>query len=43
MELQAEDHKKSIVTILDRNRIEKNREIAQYQAKLDSANDEVIE
>lgn len=41
-DLQTDEHKKNIETILDRNRIEKNREISQYQEKLDLANAEVI-
>lgn len=40
-DLQADNHKKDIENIFNRNRIEKNREIAQYQVKLDSANAEV--
>lgn len=40
-DLQADNHKKDIENIFNRNRIEKNREIAQYQVKLDSANAEI--
>ncbi|XP_051157840.1 uncharacterized protein LOC127279490 [Leptopilina boulardi] len=41
-DLQTDEHKKNIETILDRNRIEKNREISQYQEKLDLANAEIL-
>lgn len=42
IDLQANEHQKQIETIQERNRIERNREVSQYQTKLDAANAEVI-
>ncbi|XP_033209010.1 lebercilin-like [Belonocnema kinseyi] len=41
IDLQVDEHQKQIEAIQERNRIERSREVSQYQTKLDAANAEI--